>query len=226
MKFKLAAVLTAVMCAFSLPVNADEAVNKPVISINAGFGAENDIAEVELNIDKSLGLAAYSIEVDFDPRVLTFVEAVQGSAFSDGVFYCNGDYSDDAVRIVWSDSRNRRDNGTAAILRFKTAYGSADTITPISIGYSVLADDMREAEYTAKEGELIITEEITAGDINCDGEVSVSDVVMLNMYLLNAQDNPLSYASQANADVTGDKKVNSSDSAHLLNYISMKIEEF
>lgn len=226
MKSKIAAVFTAIVCALPFSVHADEFENKPVISVNAGYGAENDIAEVDINVEKNMGMSAYSIEIDFDPRVLTFVDAVQGSAFSGGVFYCNGDYSDDAVRIVWSDSRNKKGDGTAAVLRFKTAYGSAGTATPVSIGYTVIADDMKEADFTANDGELIITGEITEGDINCDGEISVSDVVLLNMYLLNGQQNPLSYESQANSDVTGDKRITSADSAHLMNYISMKIEEF
>lgn len=205
-----------------LHVSAQDA---PVIYINAGYGAECEMTEIELNIRNNTGISAYSIEVDYDPRVLYFMDARQGDALDGGTFYCNGDYSDDAVRLVWSDSRNQTADGTAAVLRFRPAYGTAETDTPVSIGYSVIADDLNEAEFETSGGNLKIAGEINRGDVNDDGDVSVSDVVSLNMYLLNPKKYELSYTRQANAEVTGDKLVTANDSGLIMNYVCMMIKE-
>lgn len=225
MKLKTA-VLSAAAVIFSAisPVYASEQDNS-VIYINAGYGAECEITDIELNIKSNTGISAYSIEVDYDPRVLYFMGAKQGEALDGGTFYCNGDYSDDAVRIVWSDGRNQTADGTAAILRFRPAYGTAETDTAVSIGYSMVADDLNEAEFEASDGNLKIASEINRGDVNNDGEVSVSDVVLLNMYLLKGDEEALTYTCQANAEVTGDKLVTPADSAMILNYVSMTIKE-
>lgn len=225
MKLKTA-VLSAAMVIVSAvsPVYASEQDNS-VIYINAGYGAECEITDIELNIKSNTGISAYSIEVDYDPRVLYFMGAKQGEAFDGGTFYCNGDYSDDAVRIVWSDGRNQTADGTAAILRFRPAYGTAETDTAVSIGYSMVADDLNEAEFEASDGNLKIASEINRGDVNNDGEVSVSDVVLLNMYLLKGDEEALTYTCQANAEVTGDKLVTPADSAMIMNYVSMTIKE-
>ena len=46
------------------------------------------------------------------------------------------------------------------------------------------------------------------------------------MYLLDSDKNVLTNTSQANADVNGDKLINSNDSLTIMNYISMTIGGF
>lgn len=206
------------------PINA-AAQDAPAIYINAGYGAECETTEIELNIRNNTGISAYSIEVNYDPRVLYFMEAEQGDALDGGTFYCNGDYSDNAVRLVWSDSRNQTADGTAAVLKFRPAYGTAETDTPVTIGYSIIADDLSEAEFEMEDDTLKIAGEINRGDVNADGDVSVSDVVSLNMYLLNPEKYDFSYTRQANAEVSGNKIVNTDDSGLIMNYVCMIIKE-
>lgn len=47
------------------------------------------------------------------------------------------------------------------------------------------------------------------GDLNNDDDVSVSDVVKLNLYLLNNTENPLDAATLANADCVRDGIIDS-----------------
>lgn len=61
------------------------------------------------------------------------------------------------------------------------------------------------------------------GDLNND-DVSVSDVVKLNLYLLNNTENPLDAASLANADCVRDGIIDSSDSSLIMNYIAMMVD--
>ena len=185
-------------CTFCINAYAE---NVPLLYINAGYGEENGVAEVELKIKNNKGISAYSVIVNYDPDMLTFIEASQSDALSGGVFYCNGSYAQDAVRLVWSDSRNKS-------------------------GHTLVGDDLQPAAFEASDGELKISGEIFYGDVNRDGIVNVADIVALNMYLLDSDKNVLTNTSQANADVNGDKLINSNDSLTIMNYISMTIGGF
>ncbi len=60
------------------------------------------------------------------------------------------------------------------------------------------------------------------GDVDCNGEIEVNDVVALNMYLLDIQSNVPKLTEQglANADVEKDGLIDLSDSAKLINYLA------
>lgn len=63
------------------------------------------------------------------------------------------------------------------------------------------------------------------GDANLDDTINISDVVALNMYLLNSSDNSLSIESIANSDVVRDNIINTEDSLLLMNYVAMIVGE-
>ena len=58
------------------------------------------------------------------------------------------------------------------------------------------------------------------GDVNLDQRVNVSDVVTLNMYLLNTTTNALQPEGKANADCVRDNLIDSADSALILGYVA------
>lgn len=58
------------------------------------------------------------------------------------------------------------------------------------------------------------------GDVNLDQRVNVSDVVTLNMYLLNTEANALQPEGKANADCVRDNVIDSADSALILGYVA------
>lgn len=61
------------------------------------------------------------------------------------------------------------------------------------------------------------------GDVTGDMRINVADVVAVNMYLLNPEVNVLTMEQKANADCARDKKIDTSDSALILNYVSMLV---
>lgn len=219
---KIGTVLAA--AALILAPSADMTVSaqdKPVFYINAGYGEQNDITEVELKIENNSGISAYSVRVDFDPRVLEFVDAGQGDAIGSGTFYSNGEYSEDCVKLVWSDSRNRSGDGVLAVLRFKTANETAETKTTVSIGHSTVSCDLSAAEFETENDELRISGDYKRGDVNMDGLIDVSDVVALNMHLLEGITDDVSFSVQASCELSGDKKISSDDSVCLMNHVAM-----
>lgn len=211
------------LCSAFAPVCAN-AAGISSLSLNPSYGSENSITDVRLNI-QSDGISAYSAEIRFDPRVLYFTGAEQGNALNGGVFYCNDTYSDNVVRLVWSHSRNQVCNGAAAVLHFRAAAKTAETDTVLSIGHAVVADDIKQAHFNISNCTMKIAGEITKGDVNGDGYVNVSDIISLNLYLLNRTEYPLSYTAQACADVSGNGNVTTADGTLIMNYISNIIKE-
>ncbi len=64
------------------------------------------------------------------------------------------------------------------------------------------------------------------GDVNLDGEVAASDIVMLSKFMINSTIFPLKNSTAtANADVTGDKTIGSADTLKLIEYIVGSIKE-
>ena len=62
------------------------------------------------------------------------------------------------------------------------------------------------------------------GDVNSDQRVNVSDVVQINMYLLNKAVNKLTDVQLANGDCARDGIIDSADSAIILNYVTMVVD--
>lgn len=62
------------------------------------------------------------------------------------------------------------------------------------------------------------------GDVNTDNTVDVSDVVQINMYLLNKADNGLDAVQLANSDCVKDGVIDTSDSSVILNYVAMMVD--
>ncbi len=62
------------------------------------------------------------------------------------------------------------------------------------------------------------------GDVNVDSRVNISDVVTLNLYLLNEKEHALSEQGYVNANCLYDDVVDASDSTLLMNYVTMMVD--
>lgn len=105
-----------------------------------------------------------------------------------------------------------------------------ETSTPSSTSAStvVSTDEPDVTATTAESAEIVVPSDVEAtryGDVNTDDDITVADVVSLNMFLLNREMNQLSDVQLVNSDCIRDGYINSSDSAIILNYISMIIPE-
>ncbi len=62
------------------------------------------------------------------------------------------------------------------------------------------------------------------GDVNVDSRVNISDVVTLNLYLLNEKEHALSEQGYVNANCLYDDVVDAPDSTLLMNYVTMMVD--
>lgn len=115
----------------------------------------------------------------------------------------------------------------------ETVEGKGDTNTEVKAGYIGTDGTVTKYGTTLKDGKVIVksggdveppTGEDTTGnvdpsktkygDVNCDGDVDIVDVIMLNKYLLGSQ--KLEAQGQINADVDENKDIDSTDSLNIL----------
>lgn len=98
---------------------------------------------------------------------------------------------------------------------------SSTTVTTV-----VSTDEPVVTTTTNQSAEILVPEGVEAsmyGDSNTDKDVSIADVVKLNLFLLNQELNPLSDVQIANSDCMRDGVINTSDSGIIMNYVGMMI---
>lgn len=94
-------------------------------------------------------------------------------------------------------------------------------------GYVEVTGDVVETGETEETSESIDLPPVTMlGDVDDNGEVALADSIMLSKYLLSAQMYPLTPQGLANADVTKDGEVGTTDSEKLGEYNIQSITEF
>ena len=84
-------------------------------------------------------------------------------------------------------------------------------------------EPVTEAPTSSETAEETSLESLKFGDINLDGDVTITDAILLNKYLVGSV--TLSEASQKNADCDKDGKLTSSDTLVILDYVVGSIDE-
>lgn len=200
---------------FPVNVQADE---NHLITLSDRYAEENSTATITVSVEPELVTAAFSVSLYFDPSKLEFVDAAMSQKA--GNFYF-GDTYEDCATIIWSDSQNRTFESELFTVTFKTKGGITGDTVPIDVGYAVSGTtNGNEKELDAKGCQIIVASEYKWGDANCDGEVSVSDAVMINLFNINAKKHPLSEIAFLNSDTDSNGVVNLKDSDNVINHIT------
>lgn len=203
------AVLSSALC------NAKE--DLPCITLRSGYASENSVTTVTASLDKSLNLAAYSITLNFDPSMLEFIDV--SCNIKKGKFF-SGDRTDDQVTLIWSDSKNTALSGDIFTVKFKTKGETAGKTIPVEVGYSVLANEAsEEIPFKIQNCEIEVLDNYTWGDADCDKNVSVSDVVLINQHINNPTIFSFTEKQIINSDTDSNGIINSVDLNNVLNYI-------
>jgi len=200
---------------FPANVKADE---NHLITLSDGYAEENSITTITVSVEPALVTAAFSVSLYFDPSKLEFVDAAMSQKA--GNFYF-GDTYEDCATIIWSDSQDRTFEDKLFTVRFKTKNGISGETVPVDVGYAVSGTtNGSEKQLDAKGCEIIVSNEYKWGDANCDGRVSVSDAVMINLFNINAKKYSLSEIAFLNSDTDGNGYVDLKDSDNVINHIT------
>lgn len=216
------ATASAILLLSTANINVYSAPQDMVVRGISCYAEENGEAEMRIEFENNPGISACSMEICFDSENLIYRGAENGDVTKNGTFYCNGDLAEDRVKIVWSDSSDTSEDGTAAVIKFRTRTGAKNSDILVSIGRCEFVNATPEnVKYTSSDGSIKVVNKINYGDIDLNGIVDVCDVVRISYYLLDQEKYSLdSDSAKANADVDRNGIINMSDAGKIINMVA------
>ena len=217
MKKALAVLLTIVvltMCS----VSSFHAVDEPRFQTEIVRGEKGDLVDVNLNILNNPGITALSVDVIYSSADLELVSVSNGGLFEDSI--STGDTNANPLRISWyaSDSQNKTQSGTLAILKFRIRDNAICSRVNISYNPDNLFDNtLQNQSFEISNGWVLVGNK-KIGDTNSDNNVSIRDVTAIQRQLVELED--LSDEEFVLADTNGDGEINIADATHLQMYLA------
>ncbi|MBW1803816.1 MAG: T9SS type A sorting domain-containing protein, partial [Deltaproteobacteria bacterium] len=172
---------------------------------------QGDLFSAEINVENVTGLAGFRLDVAFNPAVLEVVSIEEGEFLSgDGGTFWLEPHIDNTTGTITGITCARMGEGSADGSGVIVSVG----FKAVGIGESLI--EPRNVELSNSDGELMpvqlsgatVTvsdiEPYPAWDINKDGVVGISDLVLVGQHIGQDISTPL----DPNPDVNGDGKVN------------------
>ena len=217
MKKALAVLLTIVvltMCS----VSSFHAVDEPRFQTEIVRGEKGDLVDVNLNILNNPGITALSVDVIYSSADLELVSVSNGGLFEDSI--STGDTNANPLRISWyaSDSQNKTQSGTLAILKFRIRDNAICSRVSISYNPENMVDNnLQNQSFEISNGWVLVGDK-KIGDTNSDNNVSIRDVTAIQRQLVELED--LSDEEFVLADTNGDGEINIADATHLQKFLA------
>lgn len=204
---------------------------KVAVASSAGFvvmdarAVSGKTAETAVHIVKNPGIAAFSVDVEYDSEVLTPVSVEAGDCLAIGSLTSNIDSIADgeALHITWYSSEDVTANGRAFTITWNTA-GEMQEI-PITLGFSredICNAYKEEVGFSVQPGAVhILDREI--GDIYYDNAVNMKDIVYFARWF-NGQET-LDANQQIAADVFYDDSLDVKDLTALAQLLNSEMAD-
>lgn len=215
---KVLSVLLAVIMLAVCSVISYEAADEPRFQTEIVRGNIGEIVDVKLNIQNNPGITALSIDVAYSSDDLELISINNAALFQDAI--STGNVSANPLRISWyaTDSQNKVDNGTLAILRFRVRDNAI--CSRINISYNpenVFDNTLQNQPFEITNGWVLVGDK-KIGDAYSDNQISVRDVTSIQRQIVELED--LSAEELVLADTNGDGEINIADATHLQMYLA------
>lgn len=224
LSFLLTLVLLLTSATFSTPVKAAEKSGSSdaiVITVDSKTAVPGGKVNVNIVIKNNPGVLGATMEISY-AEGLTLSNVTAGEAFSYLTFTKPGKY-DSPFRLIWDGQECKEEDvkdGTIATLTFDVAE-DVETNKPLEVRADVVDGDVYDSNLNPLEVSTVAGSvtalDFTPGDLNGDGKINTTDVVLLRRYILNVDGTKIN-ANAAN--VNDDGKVNSADVILLRRYIA------
>ena len=126
--------LAAMLFISSLP--AVQAASDPNVSVQTVSATAGDEVSVTVTLSGNTGFSDLSIELDYDPAILTLVQVEQEALTSDCLQSQSQHLTDRPYSLIWlSGTSLCPSNGTLATLTFRISADAPDGSYPISVSF-------------------------------------------------------------------------------------------
>ena len=153
------------------------------------YGDPGETVQIELKICDNPGITALSVSIGYSADDLELISVDNGGLFETPISL--GMLTVNPFTVSWyaSDSGNKTDNGTVAVLTFRIREGAKDS--PVTITYNpenVFDNTLQNKTFATVNGLVGIGEEpakpeAILGDVDDDGTVTIIDATFIQRHL-------------------------------------------
>lgn len=186
--------------------------NTVKISVESKNVRPGDTFNVEVTVKNNPGILGATLKIAFDEG-LTLTNAEEGTAFSYLTMTKPGKYAS-PCRFNWDGQECTEEDAKDGVILNLTFSVADDIKSGTKLGISVSADkddiydnELNSIAFTTEDAEIMVTDYIP-GDVNNDGKINVTDVIMVRRYIVG--DYNITINEDA-ANVNDDSKINSAD---------------
>ncbi len=219
----LSLLLAAVLLLSALPVSlvSADAAKTGEIYVKSTYAKAGAEVNVNLKIENNPGILGATIHLSFDDA-LTLTGAKAGDALSALIMTKPGELTS-PCKFTWDGQQLKPQDikdGVMLTLTFTVAeQAQVGQELGIDVSYSygdIIDGDLKPLEIAVTGGAVLVID-YTPGDLNDDGRINATDIVLLRRYVTGGYyDNIVKNA----ADINGDGKVNTTDIVLLRRYIA------
>lgn len=156
---KLCSFLLATVILFSFAVLPTYAKDEPRFELTNINGKIGDTVQIELNVFNNPGITALSVDIGYSAKDLELVSVEDAKLFEDGI--STGVEGANPMKISWftTDSENKTDSGTLAVLKFKIKENAENSIVTLSYNPENVFDSALEnKKFEIVDGKVYIGE--------------------------------------------------------------------
>ncbi len=203
-------------------VKASEIVTDSVITVESTYAMPGETVSVDITIAKNPGILGMTLKLTYDESVATLTKVENGEALYAMTFTppkdlksgCNLPW--DAEDVALEDIKD----GVIATLTFKISENAVpNDLMNISLSYingAIIDKDMNPLKITTVSGCVSILN-YKPGDLNDNGIVDTTDVVLLRRYIAGGYGVTV---NEAAADVNDDGVLNTTDVVYIRRFIA------
>lgn len=225
MKNKLLSLIVAIaifMTATPITSIVASAVTNPTITVKEANAVKGATVDVDIVIDNNPGVLGMTLKLKYDDTKATLISVVKGEAFDYMTFTPPKDLSSgcqlpwDAEDVSESDIKD----GIIATLTFKIneAANVGDNID-VEISYdagAIIDKNINPLDFDVVNGGICVLD-YTPGDLNEDGLINTTDVVLLRRFIAGGYGTVI---NENAADVNDDGLKNTTDVVLIRRYIA------
>jgi len=185
-----------------------------VIRAGSSAGGKGSQATVPVAIDNCSGVSGFMLDIAFDPMKLTLISINHDTLGGDWV---EGKGTEGVSRVLWVGNEPISSDCLLYTITFRIAESCPEGVIPLTISGAVTDRLGGKLNVAFSDGSINVSSS-SFGDINGDGLVDISDVVLLKAYLLG--DIAFDSRQMLFADVYSDGRIDASDLLALMQYIA------